>query len=189
MDQQRRRQQMREQLQQLARLVHAAAHLVEVHGEGHDKADLRELGGLKGDRPDLVPGIVVAAGGRIADDEFVAEQAEIPQHQRGQHQPPRDGYMKRPHVHQVVVVDAREQHGRRQPHQGGRRLHQRAAVAAEAADLPGDGIIGEAAELLHADGHQHDAGEHAAPEAHGKIGPVRAPEIAGNRLHGTPPPF
>lgn len=58
---------MQQKLYQLLWLVDAAAHIVQVHGKGKDKADLCQLRGLEGKAAQLVPGVVVGVTGVEAD--------------------------------------------------------------------------------------------------------------------------
>ena len=96
-------QQMQQQLCQLLWLIDAAAHVVQVHGKGQDKADLCQLGGLEGKAAQLVPGVVVGvacivANGQRADGHIADEQG-------GEHHAPGDGNVDWPHLDEAPVID------------------------------------------------------------------------------------
>ena len=67
MDDSNGHQQVQQQLCQLFWLIDAAAHVVQVHGKGQDKADLCQLCGLKGKAAQFIPGVVVGITGVVAD--------------------------------------------------------------------------------------------------------------------------
>ena len=137
---------MQQKLYQLLWLVDAAAHIVQVHGKGKDKADLCQLRGLEGKAAQLVPGVVVGVTGVEADGQRA--DGHIADEQRGQHQTPCQGYMHRPHLDKAAVVDAGEQQRDHDAKHRRTGLHQRAAVIADAGNGTSDLVRGKTVALL-----------------------------------------
>ena len=156
-------QQMQQQLCQLFWLVDAAAHVVQVHGKGQDKADLCQLCGLKGKAAQFIPGVVVGITGVVADGQRA--DGHVADDQRGQHQTPRQHNVHRPHLYKAAVVHAGEQQRNHDANGGSARLHQCAAVVANADDGAGHLVGGKAVALLGCPGGQRQHRHHAAENA------------------------
>ena len=179
-DKQDGRKEMRQQFEQLLGLVDAAADVVQVHGKGQDKADFGQLGGLEGEASQPVPGIVVGVAGVVADGQ--RPQRQVMDEQRGQHQPPGERHMERPHLDQAAVINGGQRQRDQHPHPRGRRLDQRPAVVADAGDLAGDLVHSKAAPLFRRPGGQHQHGHGAAEQAQQQIDLVGPFRIYSNRF-------
>lgn len=175
-------QQVQQQLCQLLWLVDAAAHIIQVHGKGQDKADLCQLCGLKGKAAQLVPRVVVGIAGIVADgqraDGYVADD------QRGQHQTPRQHNVHRPHLYKAAVVHAGEQQRDHDANGGSARLHHCAAVVANADDGSGHLVSSKAAALLGCPRGQRQHRHHAAENAQQQIHLIGALKILSNAIQG-----
>ena len=173
---------MQQKLYQLLWLVDAAAHIVQVHGKGQDKADLCQLCGLKGKAAQLVPGVVVGITGVVADgqraDGYVADD------QRGQHQTPRQHNVHRPHLYKAAVVHAGEQQRDHDAKHRRTGLHQRAAVIANADDGTGHLVGGKAVALLSCPRGQRQHRHNTAENAQQQIHLIGALKILSNAIQG-----
>ena len=159
------------------------AHIVQVHGEGEDKADFGQLGGLKAQRAEQNPAVVIGVSGRIS--QFDGPDGESGQGE--QHKPPCDGHMHRPDLSQAPVVDTGEHHRTEQSQQAGCRLHHRIPVIAQAGNLAGERIHSKAA-VVHADADEGDHTEGGAAHAQQKIKPVGGFYILTNDLEHSMAP-
>ena len=175
-------QQVQQQLCQLLWLVDAAAHVVQVHGKGQNKADLCQLCGLKGKAAKLVPRVVVGITGVVADGQWA--DGYVADDQCGQHQTPRQGNMHRPHLYKAAVVHAGEQQRDHDANDGSARLHQCAAVVANADDGTGHLVGGKAIALLGCPGGQRQHRHNAAENAQQQIDLIGALKILSNAIQG-----
>ena len=169
---------MEQQLAQLLRLVEPAADVVQVHGEGEDEADLRQLGGLEGEAAQLIPRVVVGVACIVADGQRA--DAHVADDQRGQHEAPCEGHMDGPDVDEAAVVDVGQEDGHRDADGGCACLHHGPAVVADAGDLAGQPIHGEAVSLLCGPRRQRQHSHRAAEQAEQEIGLVRPLPISLN---------
>ena len=170
--------QMQQKLYQLLWLVDAAAHIVQVHGKGKDKADLCQLRGLEGKAAQLVPGVVVGVTGVEADGQRA--DGHIADEQRGQHKAPCQGYMHRPHLDKAAVVDAGEQQRDHDAKHRRTGLHQRAAVIADAGNGTSDLVRGKTVALLCGPGGKSHHRHGAAEDAQQQIDLIRSFKILSN---------
>ena len=173
-------QQVQQQLCQLFWLVDAAAHVVQVHGKGQDKADLCQLCGLKGKAAQFIPGVVVGITGVVADGQRA--DGHVADDQRGQHQTPRQHNVHRPHLYKAAVVHAGEQQRNHDANGGSARLHQCAAVVANADDGTGHLVGGKAVALLSCPRGQCQHRHHAAENAQQQIHLIGALKILSNAI-------
>ena len=180
MDDSNGHQQVQQQLCQLFWLIDAAAHVVQVHGKGQDKADLCQLCGLKGKAAQFIPGVVVGITGVVADGQRA--DGHVADDQRGQHKTPRQHNVHRPHLYKAAVVHAGEQQRNHDANGGSARLHQCAAVVANADDGTGHLIGGKAVALLGCPGGQCQHRHHAAENAQQQIHLIGALKILSNAI-------
>ena len=157
--------------QQVPRPVHLPAHPAQMQRQRQDKADFRQLGGLKGHAAHTVPAVVGGAARVVADRQKPG--VDIVQKEGGQHQPPRHHAMQRPGTRQRMVVCRGKDSGKHHPQQAGNKLDRGLVVGAK---------------LRLADGHQHHNAEHRAgrtEQQHKQIYPAQIP--AYKRIHRRPP--
>ena len=173
-----------QQLCQRFWLVDVLAHIVQMHGEGEDEADLCKLGGLQAQGAKADPAVVVGAFGVPAE----GQRADAQMGEGEQHQRPGAHHVHRPDAGQTAVVDAGEHDGAHKAQQAGHPLHKGVAVAAQAGDGAVEGVPGEAPRRL-PQADQSDDAEHRAEHTGGDVGPVGGLEVLSDDLEHHPHPL